>query len=49
MELSPEELMECLASIASAAIQGEIPHSNPPFWTVLFDGEGTQAEVDVLM
>lgn len=45
--LSPGELIECLVSIASAAIRGEMPHSKPPFCTTLFDGVGTQVEVGV--
>lgn len=47
MELSPGELTECLVSIASAAIHGEMPYSKPPFCTTLFDGVGTQVEVGV--
>lgn len=37
--------MVCLVWVASIAIQGERPHSKPPFWTTLFEGLGTQVEV----
>ena len=39
--------MECLVWVTSAAIQGERPHSKPPFRTTLLVGLGAQVWADL--